>query len=208
MSAWALRGKVGSQPVTFHQGVWKVINRRKLLGDYDFQVTEVMMWRKLYMCFWETHFLGIHFWLGVCWQEILGDLVLGYFIDTCLSSLLKVFKFVSLTVATILLTAAADSSSPLGCSTIVTPRYLRWKTMPSNRVSLVSVQFSGSSARWEKCTSDTYAHQQTFCFTVRQAERILVRHVSVKHTTLSVSLCKLNYTRYDNSQTNALIMKV
>lgn len=54
--------------------------------------------------------------------------------------------FASLTVATILLTAAADSSSPLGCSTMVTPRYLSWNTMPSSRVSLVSVQFSGSSA--------------------------------------------------------------
>lgn len=58
-----------------------------------------------------------------------------------------------LTVATILLTAAADSSSPLGCSTIVTPRYLSWNAMPSRRVSLVSVQFSGSSAD-EKYTSD------------------------------------------------------
>lgn len=65
----------------------------------------------------------------------------------CGSCLLQVCGCVlSLTVATILLTAAADSSSPLGCSTIVTPRYLSWNTMPSRRVSLVSVQFSGSSA--------------------------------------------------------------
>lgn len=83
-----------------------------------------------------------------------------------LCSLLMVLRLVFLTVATILLTAAADSSSPLGCSTIVTPRYLRWKTMPSNRVSLVSVQFSGSSARLEKCTSDKSAQQQPSCFTV------------------------------------------
>lgn len=55
-----------------------------------------------------------------------------------------------LTVATILLTAAADSSSPLGCSTMVTPRYLSWNTMPSRRVSRVSVQFSGSSRRWDR----------------------------------------------------------
>lgn len=51
----------------------------------------------------------------------------------------------TLTVATILLTAAADSSSPLGLSTSVMPRYLRLKTMPSSRVSRVSVQFSGNS---------------------------------------------------------------
>ena len=50
-----------------------------------------------------------------------------------------------LTVATMRFTAAADSSSPLGCSTMVTPRYFSWNTMPSSRVSLVSVQFSGSS---------------------------------------------------------------
>lgn len=51
----------------------------------------------------------------------------------------------ALTVATILLTAAADSSSPLGRSTSVIPRYLRLKTMPSSSVSRVSVQFSGNS---------------------------------------------------------------
>lgn len=51
----------------------------------------------------------------------------------------------TLTVATILLTAAADSSSPLGLSTNVIPRYLRLKTMPSSSVSRVSVQFSGNS---------------------------------------------------------------
>lgn len=51
----------------------------------------------------------------------------------------------ALTVATILLTAAADSSSPLGLSTSVIPRYLRLKTMPSSSVSRVSVQFSGNS---------------------------------------------------------------
>lgn len=53
---------------------------------------------------------------------------------------------IGLTVATILLTAAADSSSPFGCSTSVTPRYFSWNAMPSSRVSRVSVQFSGSSA--------------------------------------------------------------
>ena len=52
-----------------------------------------------------------------------------------------------LTVATILLTAAADISSPLGCSTSVMPRYLRLKIIPSSNVSRVSVQFSGSSGR-------------------------------------------------------------
>lgn len=52
-----------------------------------------------------------------------------------------------LTVATILLTAAADSSSPLGCSTSVMPRYLRLKSIPSSSVSRVSVQFSGSSGQ-------------------------------------------------------------
>lgn len=52
----------------------------------------------------------------------------------------------TLTVATILLTAAADSSSPLGRSTSVMPRYLRLKIMPSSRVSRVSVQFSGNSS--------------------------------------------------------------
>lgn len=57
---------------------------------------------------------------------------------------------VGLTVATILLTAAADNSSPLGCSTIVTPRYFSWNTMPSSRVSRVSVQFSGSSGERER----------------------------------------------------------
>lgn len=50
----------------------------------------------------------------------------------------------ALAVATILLTAAADSSSPLGRSTSVMPRYLRVKSMPSSSVSRVSVQFSGS----------------------------------------------------------------
>lgn len=52
-----------------------------------------------------------------------------------------------LTVATILLTAAADCSSPLGWSTSVMPRWRRLNVMPSKMVSRVSVQFSGSSAR-------------------------------------------------------------
>lgn len=51
----------------------------------------------------------------------------------------------TLTVATILLTAAAERSSPLGSSTSVMPMYFRLKSIPSSRVSLVSVQFSGSS---------------------------------------------------------------
>ncbi len=56
-----------------------------------------------------------------------------------------------LTVATILLTAAAESSSPLGWSTRVMPRCRMLKVIPSRRVSLVSVQFSASSgARGEK----------------------------------------------------------
>lgn len=50
-----------------------------------------------------------------------------------------------LTVATILFTAAAESSSPLDSCTSVMPKYFSWKTIPSNRVSRVSVQFSGSS---------------------------------------------------------------
>lgn len=90
----------------------------------------------------------------------------------CLACLLQVCKcLLYLTVATILLTAAADSSSPLGCSTIVTPRYLSWNTMPSRRVSLVSVQFSGSSAderhaQWHFCSPTTPA-----AFSVSQANR-------------------------------------
>lgn len=79
----------------------------------------------------------------------------------------------SLTVATILLTAAADCSSPLGCSTIVTPRYLRWNVMPSSRVSLVSVQFSGSSAE-----GDTHTHTPvTLLFTNSPAGWKSFRHV-------------------------------
>jgi len=52
----------------------------------------------------------------------------------------------ALTVATILFTAAADSSSPLGWSTSVMPRRRRLKVTPSMTASRVSVQFSGSSA--------------------------------------------------------------
>lgn len=51
-------------------------------------------------------------------------------------------------MATILLTAAADSSWPLGWSTSVMPRCQRLKVMPSRMVSRVSVQFSGSSAEF------------------------------------------------------------
>lgn len=106
-------------------------------------MAEVMMWKRYH----KIRILCVLVWLS-------------YFSYVCGSCLLQVCGCVlSLTVATILLTAAADSSSPLGCSTIVTPRYLSWNTMPSRRVSLVSVQFSGSSAD-EKHTSDTFAHQQ------------------------------------------------
>lgn len=56
----------------------------------------------------------------------------------------------ALTVAKILLTAAADCSSPLGWSTSVMPRWRRLKVMPSRMVSRVSVQFSGSSAGGER----------------------------------------------------------
>lgn len=50
-----------------------------------------------------------------------------------------------LTVATILRMAAEAMSSPLGWPTSVMPRYLTLNTIPSSRVSLVSVQFSGNS---------------------------------------------------------------
>lgn len=62
--------------------------------------------------------------------------------EGCMSNRLGQGTF---TVATTLLMAAAESSSPFGCSTSVIPRYLRLKVIPSSRVSLVSVQFSGSS---------------------------------------------------------------
>lgn len=84
----------------------------------------------------------------------------------------------SLTVATILLTAAAESSSPLGCSTIVTPRYFSWNTIPSRRVSRVSVQFSGSSAN-EKNTNDSFVHQNTTNVCTRRG-RQGEKHHSVK----------------------------
>lgn len=58
---------------------------------------------------------------------------------------MSVFIYKFLTVTTILLTAAADRSSPLGWSTSVMPRWRRLKVMPSKMVSRVSVQFSGSS---------------------------------------------------------------
>lgn len=49
---------------------------------------------------------------------------------------------------------AADAmSSPLGWPTRVMPRYFTLNTIPSSKVSLVSVQFSGSSG-WTK-TVDT-----------------------------------------------------
>lgn len=65
-----------------------------------------------------------------------------------------------LTVAAILLTAAADSSSPLGCSTSVMPKYFRLKSIPSRRVSRVSVQFSGSSVQNQDKHSDHYIGHQ------------------------------------------------
>lgn len=59
-----------------------------------------------------------------------------------------------LTVVTILFTAAADRSSPLGWSTRVMPRWRRLKVMPSKIVSRVSVQFSGSSGdKWKRTNS-------------------------------------------------------
>lgn len=59
-----------------------------------------------------------------------------------------------LTVMTILFTAAADRSSPLGWSTRVMPRWWRLKVMPSKIVSRVSVQFSGSSGdKWKRTNS-------------------------------------------------------
>lgn len=50
-------------------------------------------------------------------------------------------------MATILRMAAEAMSSPLGWPTIVIPRYFTLNTIPSNRVSFVSVQFSGSSGK-------------------------------------------------------------
>lgn len=67
----------------------------------------------------------------------------------------------TLTVATILLTAAAESSSPLGCSTSVMPMYLRLKSIPSSSVSRVSVQFSGSSRETTKRLLDSQTHKDT-----------------------------------------------
>ncbi len=55
-----------------------------------------------------------------------------------------------LTVATILLIAAAAMSSPLGWPTRVMPKYFTLNTIPSKSVSLVSVQFSGSSKTQNK----------------------------------------------------------
>lgn len=50
-------------------------------------------------------------------------------------------------MATILRMAAEAMSSPLGWPTRVIPRYFTLNTIPSNRVSFVSVQFSGSSGK-------------------------------------------------------------
>lgn len=73
----------------------------------------------------------------------------------------KVLHLQILTVATILLTAAAESSSPFGCSTNVMPRYLRLNSTPSSSVSRVSVQFSGSSNEARKRTLGSQTHKKS-----------------------------------------------
>lgn len=72
----------------------------------------------------------------LCWQKTIHDSI--------------VIATPALTVAIILFTAAADRSSPLGWSTSVMPRWRRLKVMPSKIISLVSVQFSGSSLEKKK----------------------------------------------------------
>lgn len=57
----------------------------------------------------------------------------------------RIKKEQRLTVVTILRMAAEAMSSPLGWPTRVMPRYFTLNTIPSSSVSLVSVQFSGSS---------------------------------------------------------------
>lgn len=64
-------------------------------------------------------------------------------------------------MATILRMAAEAMSSPLGCPTRVIPRYLTLNTMPSSRVSLVSVQFSGSSASTTRQDTESYRQINT-----------------------------------------------
>lgn len=137
--------------------------------------------KKRHVCSRETHFLGTVFWT--------------------LKRDFKLLVRACLTVATILLTAAAESSSPLGCSTIVTPRYLSWNDMPSSRVSLVSVQFSGSSATWDThhwhfcsppllavCTAGCKSPRQT-CHHSLQAGRTCPYHGSVHPPFTMVRLC-------------------
>ncbi len=74
-----------------------------------------------------------------------------------------------LTVVTILLIAAAAMSSPLGWPTRVMPRYFTLNTIPSKSVSLVSVQFSGSS----KTQNKHFHHLKLFKRTVHQNMKTL-----------------------------------
>lgn len=80
-----------------------------------------------------------------------------------------------LTVATILRMAAEAMSSPLGWPTRVIPRYFTLNTIPSSRVSLVSVQFSGSSG-WTK-RQDVRKHHNALMWLNMGIRRIYFWHV-------------------------------
>ncbi len=150
MSAWASGGKVGNQPVTFSPRCLSGHEQEKTTGWLWFPCVGDDDVGKIFNVLDRNSFSGTSFLnKGVLTRDS-GYPVFKLFqlrLCVCLACCKGAGVCVSfLTVATILLTAAADSSSPLGCSTIVTPRYLSWTVMPSRRVSLVSVQFSGSSA--------------------------------------------------------------
>lgn len=101
---------------------------------------------QLIICVWQLFYL-FYIWTASEWGPME---IRVYFANKLLNCKIKYVHVTTFrTVMTILFTAAADRSSPLGWSTRVMPRWRRLKVKPSMMVSRVSVQFSGSSGdKW------------------------------------------------------------
>lgn len=95
------------------------------------------------------------------------------------------------TVATILFTAAADSSSPLGWSTSVMPRWQRLKVIPSKMVSRVSVQFSGSSTTKKGCCVEFFIFFHLKLSNRSAVFRMISLYVTVWKYSFSLRSCML-----------------